>query len=174
MQKLLCQQTRNSTTQMYLRIWRQFNTFIIRLDKMPKLWEDRVMLFITYKIDNSLQSASVRSYVSAIKRILIDDGYQWDDTKILLGSLTKVCRIVNDRVRCRLPIQCGLLDLILFKVRRMFAENNQFYLQVLYSRNIYLQMTSKERTNCGSSVTTGLRKPSVHVLRKSRMREHIS
>ena len=75
----------------------------------------------------------MKSDVSAIKRILIDDGYPRDDTKMLLGSLTKACRLVNDQVRTRLPIQCGLLELILFEVKRMFSTNNQYYLQVKYT-----------------------------------------
>ena len=69
-------------------------------------------------------------YVSAIKKILIDDGYQWDQQKILLGSLTKACKIINDRVHTRLPIQCGLLELILFEISRTYAQ--QYYLLVLY------------------------------------------
>ena len=100
---------------------------------MPRTWEDRTTLFIGYKIDNDgLQSSSVRSYVSAIKRILMDDGYPWDDQKILLGSLTKACKLVNDRVMTRLPIHCNLLELILFKVKRIFNKDNQVYLQVMY------------------------------------------
>ena len=100
---------------------------------MPKSWEDRTTLFITYKIEQGLQSSTVRSYVSAIKRILIDDGYCWDDNKILLGSLTKACRLVNDQVKIRLPIQCNLLELILFEVNRIFGQKNQFYLIIMYN-----------------------------------------
>ena len=68
----------------------------------------------------------------AIKRILIDDGYPWDDTKLLLTSLTRACWLVNDHVKTRLPIQCRLLELILFEVQRAFRETNKIYLQVLF------------------------------------------
>ena len=77
-----------------------------------------------------MQSATVKSYVSGIKRILIDDGYPWDDKKILLGSLTRACRIINDKVYTRLPIQCGLLELMLFEIGKIF--NQQPYLDILY------------------------------------------
>ena len=49
-QKLLTQQNRKSTGKTYLRIWRQFNKFLINLDIKPKLREDRTTLFIGYLI----------------------------------------------------------------------------------------------------------------------------
>ena len=123
---------RKTTKQTYLRIWRQFNNFLIKLDNMPKDWEDRVTLFIGFKIEQGLQSSTVKTYVSAIKRLLLDDGYQWNDTKILLGSLTQACRLVNNQVHTRLPIQCKLLELILFEVQRVYLNANQPYLMKLY------------------------------------------
>ena len=124
--------TRVSTAKNYLSIWRQFNRFVIRLDVKPSSWEDRASLFVAQLIEDGLQSSTVKSYVSAIKRILIDDGYQWNDSKILLAALTRVCRLINDRVRTRFPIQCGLLELILFEVQRHFLMKNQVYLVFLY------------------------------------------
>ena len=112
-EKLMGQTRRSSTTQTYLSIWRQFNKFVINLDIKPTSWEDGVTLFIGYKIDNGMQSATVKTYVSAIKKLLVEDGYDWDDQKILLGSLTSACRLINDRVYTRLPIQCGLLEMII-------------------------------------------------------------
>ena len=97
---------------------------------MPKTWEDRVSLFIGYKIDNGMQSSTVKSYVSAIKKMLVNDGYPWQDEKVLVGALTKACKLINDRVHTRLPIQCSLLELILFEVQRKYS--NQWYLQVMY------------------------------------------
>ena len=130
--KLIGQSQRNSTSNNYLRIWRQFNKFVINLDKKPNTWEDRVTLFIAHKIDQGMQSSTVKSYVSAIKKLLVDDGYPWDDQKVLLGSLTKACKIVNDKVHTRLPIQCSLLEMILFEVQRLFDAKGQWYLEIMY------------------------------------------
>ena len=130
-EKLLGFKNRNLTTKMYLSVWRLFNRFVMSLDIRPKLWEDRTILFIGYLVDKGMQSTTVKSYVSAIKRMLVDDGYPWEDGKILLTSLTKACRIINDQVMHRLPIRCGLLELILFKVRCRFASD-QAYLCILY------------------------------------------
>ena len=88
--------------------------------------------FIGYKIDNGMQFASVKSYVSAIKKLLIEDGYAWNDQKVLLGSLTSACKLINDRVYIRLSIQCGLLEMILFEVQRMFRASGQTYLEIVY------------------------------------------
>ena len=92
-EKLLGFKNKNLTTKMYLNVWRQFNRFVMSLDVRPKLWEDRTILFIGYLVDKGMQSTTVKSYVSAIKRMLVDDGYPWEDGKILLTSLTKACRI---------------------------------------------------------------------------------
>ena len=125
-------QHRDSTAKTYLSIWRQFNIFLIYLDKKPELWEDRVTLFIGYLIDRGLQSATVKSYVSAIKKTVILDKYKWDDNLVLVRSLAKACKIVNDAVRTRLPIHCGLLKMILFEVQRVFTQSNQWYLEIMY------------------------------------------
>ena len=131
--RLLRHQNRSSTCKTYLRIWRNFNKFVISLDVKPKSWEDRVILFVSHLIDKGLQSSSVKSYVSAIKRVLIDDGCPWQDQKAILSALTKSCRMINDRVMTRLPITCGLLELILFEVQRRYrVVSNQPYLEIMY------------------------------------------
>ena len=105
---------------------------MISLDIKPRLWEDRVTLFVARKIEQGMKSTTVKSYVSAIKKLLIDDGYNWDDQKVLLGSLTKACRIINDKVYTRLPIQCSLLEMILFEVQRVYSMKGQYYLEIMY------------------------------------------
>ena len=62
----------------------------------------------------------------------MDDGYPWDDQKVLLGSLTKACKIINDKVYTRLPIQCSLLEMILFEIHRIFGDQGQIFLQTMY------------------------------------------
>ena len=95
--RLLSKTTRTSTSQNYLGIWRQFNKFVINLDVKPSSWEDRVTLFLGHKIEQGMKSTAVKCYVSAIKKLLVEDGYEWDDQKILLGSLTRACKLINDR-----------------------------------------------------------------------------
>ena len=130
--RLMTLQHRGSTAKYYLSVWRQFNKFIISLDRKPSLWEDRATLFIGYLINGGMQSSSIKSYVSAIKKTLIMDGYKWNDNLVLVRSLSKACKSINDQVHTRLPIHCGLLEMILFEVQRLFTANNQWYLECLY------------------------------------------
>ena len=135
LENLKSKQTRESTQRNYLGVWHKFNSFLIRLDVRPELWEDRASLFGAYLVQQELQSSTIRSYISAIKRILTDDRYLWDDRKILLTTLTKACKVINDRVKTRLPIRFGLLDILLFEVERKFQ--NQYYPEIMY-KTIFL------------------------------------
>ena len=111
-------------------IWCKFNNFVMQLDKKPKFWEDRATLFGAYLIKNGIQSATLQSYISAIKGTLIDSDYQWDDNRVLLNLLTRVCHRVNDHVRTRLPIHINLLELMIFELQRLLAD--QPFLVTLY------------------------------------------
>ena len=62
--------------------------------------------------------------------MLINDNYDWEDDLVLLGSLTQACKIQNDCLRCRLPIQKSLFEQLLFESERLFDQ--QFYLCCLY------------------------------------------
>ena len=103
---------------------------MIRLDKMPNSWEDRTVLFCGFLIQQGSQSQTVKSYVSAIKNVLRQDDYPWCDEKILLSSLTCACKLENDRLKCRFPIQKGLFELLIFELKRILPE--QVYLQTTY------------------------------------------
>ena len=128
----------DSTKLTYYNIWKNFNQFIIKLDRMPKSWEDRLSLYCAFLITvKNRKSSTIRTYVSAIKHVLKTDGYDWDDGKILLNTLTKSCKLKNDVLKVRLPIQRGLLDLILFKIQRKYQ--NQPYLEALYITAFLLQ-----------------------------------
>ena len=73
---------------------------------------------------------TIRSYVSAIKCILEDDQHKFSNELMQLSSLTKACRILNDRIRTRLPIHLSLLQLLIFEVDRLLGT--QVYLATLY------------------------------------------
>ena len=132
LEKIKQSQLRKSTKRNYQQVWRQLNKFAIKLDQLPSSWEEHMALFIAHLIDQGGQSSTIKSYVSAIKSMVALIDYQWDKEKIMLSSLTRACRLINDRVTTRLPIQCRLLDQILFEVGRIFDVNNQPYLNCLY------------------------------------------
>ena len=115
-------------------MWRQLNKFIINLDcNCNSLsWEERTALFGAYLVDKGVQSSTLKSYFSAIKHVLKLDGYMWNENKVLFSSLVKGCKLQNDKVKVRLPIQKGLLELLLFEINRYFQSNPQPYLESLY------------------------------------------
>ena len=132
MESLKSKKLRKTMANNYLSIWRSFNKFLIKLDVLPTKWEQRVVLYCTYLIEGGSQSQTIKSYVLAIKSILKDNGYCWQDGIVLLESLIRTCRIENDCIRRRLPIQIGLLELLLFEVQRYFGSIQQPYLEKLY------------------------------------------
>ena len=134
LERLKNRQTRDSTAKNYIGIWRQLNKFIIKLDYKDNLsWEEKTALFGAYLVDGGVQSSTLKSYFSAIKFILKQDRYEWKDSKLLLSSLIRGCKLENDKLKVRLPIQKGLLEMILFEVERKFDHlNPQPYLAAMY------------------------------------------
>ena len=58
-----------------------------------------------------------------------------DDNKVLLNTLAKACKLVNDKVKTRLPIQNKLLELLLFEIERLY--DSQPYLETMYKTLSY-------------------------------------
>ena len=133
MERLKSNQNRSSIEANYHSIWKNFNKFLIKLEGNVKhlSWEERTVLFGTYLVEKGVQSQTIASYFSAIKHVLRTDNYQWDDNKTELSTITKSCRVLNDRLKVRLPIQIKLLELILFEVERTYCDK-QPYLMKLY------------------------------------------
>ena len=67
---LKLQYHRDSSRANYYQIWKIFSKFYLRLDSNPNNWSERITLFVGYLIDTQKQSATVKSYISAIKAVL--------------------------------------------------------------------------------------------------------
>ena len=113
-ERLRCCKYQSTPKKYYLSVWRNFNEFFIRLDRKPKTWEDRLVLFVGFLVENKRKSTTIKSYISAIRAVLADDGVTLNEDKYLLKALTKACKLQNDHIRTRLPISKGILQ-ILFK-----------------------------------------------------------
>ena len=127
---LKTQTNRQTTSKTYHGIWNKFNKFLIRLDHLPKDWEERIFLYCTHLVCEGKQSSTVKTYVSAIKASLKLIDYHVDHTKLLVTSLTRACKLKNDVVTRRLPISLALLELVLFELEIIFEQ--QYYLELLY------------------------------------------
>ena len=62
------------------------------------------------------------------------DGVKLHEDYFLVTSLTKACKLTNDRVHVRLPIHKGLLAIIVKQTKQHFenSSNNQPFLLTLY------------------------------------------
>ena len=129
--RLKSQQHRDSTHAQYYAIWKIFNKFIIRLDVKPLEWEDRVNLFMGFMIANRKQSSTVRTYISAIKSVLLENDIELNEDRFLLNSPIRACKITDDSIQTRIPIEKDLLHLLIASVKRTFGD--QSYLSKLYS-----------------------------------------
>ena len=89
-----------------------------------------MILYGTHLVEEGTQSSTIKSYFSAIKHILKCDGYEWDDSKAMLNTVTCSCRVINDRVHIRLPISKKLLDLMLYELQKILDK--QLYLLLMY------------------------------------------
>ena len=130
--KLKFEGMKSSTQRNYYCVWKGFNDFFIKLDIKPTTWEDRLTLYIGYLIENHKQSSTIKSYVSAIKAILMEDNYELNHDRFLLASLTRACKYKNDCARTRLPIHKAMLHMIIDQVSSHFNQLGQIYLCRLY------------------------------------------
>ena len=90
------------------------------------------MAFAAYVIEiKKIQSSTLKSYISAIKHTLKVDGYEWQDNRVYFHSLIRSCRLSNDVVKTRLPIQFGMFELLLFEIERKLGTT-QPYLETMY------------------------------------------
>ena len=128
--KLRYDKKRTSTKRTYYNTWKNFNKFIIRWDRKPPNWEDRIVLYVGYLTSQNKKSTTIRSYISAIRSVQRDDGVSLNEDKYLLSSLTKACKLQKDRVQIRLPIQKGVLEILIRHISDSFLA--QPYLDKLF------------------------------------------
>ena len=128
---------RLSTRLNYHTVWTAFNKFLIRLDRQPRTWEEKTAAWMAYLAKQGKKSTTLKSYISAIKCVLTQDGYNWSTNEVLLSTLTKSCRETKDIVTTRLPIREKLLQLIVAQLNDLL--NTQHYLLIMYRCFFMLQ-----------------------------------
>ena len=113
-------------------MWKTFNEFFVKLNRIPNNWETRITLFIGYLIDQGKQSQTIRSYTSALKAVLAEVNMSIYQDEFLLSALTRACKFKNDTGSMRLPIRKGMLRILLDKVFNIYIDS-QPYLAKLYT-----------------------------------------
>lgn len=114
---------RPSTRKSYKRTWNRFNKFISKFDKIPPNWEDRIILWATHLADNRKKSATIKSYISAVRYCLALDGIRVTHQSCELAAIVQVAKQYNDELYIRLPIQKDLLQVILNFIHTHYHQN---------------------------------------------------
>ena len=85
-------------------------------------------------MDQKKQSRMIKSYISAIKAVLKENKIHIAEDSYLITSITRACKIHNDRLMIRLPIQKEMLQLLIQNVDSAVETNGsaQPYLQKLF------------------------------------------
>lgn len=123
---------RPKTKRAYYNRWKALNKFLIKFDSIPETWEDRIVLYVTHLIDTKKKSNTVKSYLSAIRYILQEDGVVLNENKVELSALLRACKKQNDTLYIRLPIQYKLFRSILRRTSKLIdRERGQSYLASL-------------------------------------------
>lgn len=111
-----------STQKSYKKTWDRFNRFISRFDIIPPKWEDRIIVWATHLADNRKKSATIRSYISAVRYCLSLDGIVVPHSNCELAAIVQAARRENDTLYIRLPIQRQLMKLILNFIRQHYSK----------------------------------------------------
>ena len=90
-------------------------------------------------MNDNKKSQTVKSYISAIKTVLLDINVKIDEDRYLLNSLTRACKIHNDHLIQHLLIQKGMVRMLLRATDSYFRGKNQPYLILLY-RTLFATM----------------------------------
>ena len=120
------------TRKMYHRAWVSFNKFVISLDRIPPTWEEKLALFLACLVQERRPPGTIKSYKSAIKAVLCDNGLELDDNQLQLAAVIKACKYMDRSVMVRLPIQRGLLRMTLDRIKDHYYRKAQVYLSNLY------------------------------------------
>lgn len=114
----------------YHGIFDNFLDFLDLFNTLPDRWEDKIVLYVSFLADNIYEEQTIKSYLSAIRHELKQDGVRLDEDKFLLESIIRSSRFKNREKRERLGISEQMLHRILDQVDLTFDQ--QPYLKSLY------------------------------------------
>lgn len=128
----------NETDAKYYDDWVTFNRFLLKLDHIPRSWEERVFVYLNYLEQTTHQSGTLQVYKTAIKYELNLLGIDFDEDKFDLKATIRTCKYRNDRCSIRSPIRWPMLHAILDKIDQTYMQRGQEYLAKLYRAMVVL------------------------------------
>lgn len=121
-----------SSKQTYHTVWKAFRIFLQGFDSLPEAWEDRMTMYAAHLGNIGTESATVSSYMSAIRYKLRKDGFTINEHSLEIAAIVRTCKKLNDKVILREPIHKHMLRKLLDSVEQHYGNNGQIYLLKLY------------------------------------------
>ena len=66
------------------------------------------------------KTSTIKSYILAIKSVLLEIDYEVSEDRYLMTSLIRACKYHQNKVRLHLPIQKDMLNMLLTQVDQIF------------------------------------------------------
>lgn len=123
---------RNSSQQMYHKVWTNFLKFLDGFKNLPTKWEDKMVMYAAHLGNIGEFSQTVASYMSAIRYKLRKDGLEIPDKNFEIASIIRTCKLKNDRVRYRCGLTRRMTEDLIMATKTLFLNNGQVYLYKLY------------------------------------------
>ena len=93
------------------------------------------MLYVAHLVNEEKQSSTIKSYISAIRAVLYNGGIWLQEDQVLLTSITRACKLKNDKYNTKLPIRIDLMNVLVNSVDKIY-ESPQPYLVMLFKAMI--------------------------------------
>lgn len=154
----------------YHGIFRNFIDFLNIFNTVPERWEDKIVLYTTFLADNIYEEATIRSYLSAIRHELKQDGVILHEDRCKLEAIIRSSRYKNKGKRDRQGISQQMLHHLLDQVD--YKYHDQQYLKHLYKAMFVLgyycllrvsELTSGKHPILAKNVTAAKNKLKIQV-----------
>lgn len=166
----------DSTKKTYHTIWKDFLIFLSDFDNLPQDWEDKMVMYAAHLANTGTYSATVSSYMSAIRYKLKKDGVTLNNILLEIASIVRSCKKLNDKVILREPLHKHMLKRLLDIVHEYMSEEGQLYLLKLYKAMFTIayygfmrigELTASKHVIKMKDVKIALNKKSVMILLRS-------
>lgn len=129
-EKIKTCKVQESTRMAYHNQWVACNQFLLRFNNLPQDWGDRLVLYATALAEDGKTPATIKTYISGIRQVLLLDKVQFSDRSFELKAIIRASKLVNNHIMVRMPINKKILTVILRQIQLRYDQ--QPYLCAMY------------------------------------------
>lgn len=119
-----------STRLAYHNQWVACNQFLLRFNNLPEDWGDRLVLYAAALAEDGKAPATIKTYISGIRQVLLLDKVQFTDRSFELKAIVRASKLENNKIYVRMPITKQILKGVLKQLAIRYDQ--QPYLQAMY------------------------------------------